>query len=311
MMQQALSRRLITSKGRSVRTTFTDQEAVAALASLKGEFAQKLYRLGSQDISRLSPDQLAWVHILAVENAPAVAPAVSSSTAKPVLKAKPAGEPLVDHYGMVNIYGIFAKARTHLKNPSVVLLTQDGLSVKVQVAGANSNYAGQLHVASPSYGEAYYGRIDHSGAFIERQGCPDSVKGLLKEFAANPAEVAAAHGRLTGNCCFCNKKLTDELSTEVGYGKTCAKNFGMPYGKQAKAAAPKAQPAPLPKPTNGREVIEYAFHTRPELFEAIELSAYEGDPEGLTCDGEAVIYKAADGRAYRIWRDSISSATTL
>ena len=53
----------------------------------------------------------------------------------------------------------------------------------------------------------------------------------LKAFAADPETVAAQYGSLTGNCCFCGRKLTDDRSTNVGYGPVCADKFGLNWGK--------------------------------------------------------------------------------
>lgn len=44
------------------------------------------------------------------------------------------------------------------------------------------------------------------------------------------AEEAARLGHLTGRCVFCSRKLTDDRSTEVGYGPICADREGLPWG---------------------------------------------------------------------------------
>lgn len=44
------------------------------------------------------------------------------------------------------------------------------------------------------------------------------------------AEQAAALGKLTERCVFCNRKLTDGRSTDVGYGPDCADREGLPWG---------------------------------------------------------------------------------
>ena len=53
---------------------------------------------------------------------------------------------------------------------------------------------------------------------------------LLQRLAADPAGVASKYGKMTGRCCFCHLQLTDAKSLAVGYGKTCAKNYGLPWG---------------------------------------------------------------------------------
>lgn len=44
------------------------------------------------------------------------------------------------------------------------------------------------------------------------------------------AEEAARFGHAHGCCLFCLRNLTDERSTEVGYGPVCAEKNGLPWG---------------------------------------------------------------------------------
>jgi hypothetical protein len=90
----------------------------------------------------------------------------------------------------------------------------------------------------------WLGRVLLDGTYQpsrEANGRTEAITQRLRAFAADPAKVAAEHGRLTGCCCFCAKTLTDERSTAVGYGQTCAGHYGLPWGAPEKAAdAPKA-----------------------------------------------------------------------
>lgn len=52
----------------------------------------------------------------------------------------------------------------------------------------------------------------------------------LSESTVITAEQAAAFGHSYGRCVFCHKQLSDERSTEVGYGGTCAKKYHLPWG---------------------------------------------------------------------------------
>ena len=56
------------------------------------------------------------------------------------------------------------------------------------------------------------------GPSPKAQPIKEELSKLLGKLAMNPARVAADYGKLSGNCCFCNSKLTDEKSTSVGYG---------------------------------------------------------------------------------------------
>lgn len=166
--------------------------------------------------------------------------------------------------GTGGIYTLFDAVRGRLKFPAVVLLlTGDvaGPAIRLKVNGAESKWPGHLTVLANERDPAqedrrpYLGRVTPEGAFMPSRQCVDpftapEVLTVLRRFAADPAQVAAEYGRLTGICCFCRLPLTDERSTFVGYGEQCASNWGLPWG---------ARPAPLlelrcddPTMTHGR-----------------------------------------------------------
>ena len=117
-----------------------------------------------------------------------------------------------------------------------------GHPVRLALAGPKSRYEGQVMVTDGGpWGEnVWYGRIEDNGGWF----CPPNaqnlheismVESLLQRMATDPVGTAEAHGRLHGNCCFCGNVLSDERSTELGYGPTCAKNYGLTWGKKAAA----------------------------------------------------------------------------
>ncbi len=131
---------------------------------------------------------------------------------------------------------LFDKARETLKFPKIVLRV-DGVDIKLSVAGERAKVPGSINIASGRYGEGggWYGRITRDGQWQPARDAA-SVPNLgeyLARFAAEPAKVAAEYGKLTGNCCFCSKALSDARSTAVGYGSTCARNYGLPWGTAA------------------------------------------------------------------------------
>lgn len=129
------------------------------------------------------------------------------------------------------IKAMFDKAAEHLKHPSVFLDVQ-GRKVKVQPTGAKSRFPGALHVTDGgAYGDnTYFGRITPEGTFLATTKADEAITAALARFAQEPAKVAAEYGRLHGHCCFCRRELSDERSTAVGYGETCAANYGLPWG---------------------------------------------------------------------------------
>lgn len=152
-----------------------------------------------------------------------------------------AKRPKVEIGNFAGIMAIFAKAAQHLKHPSVLLPLPNKSYIDIielKPTGAKSRYPGCIHVTDGGkYGSnVYCGRLTPSGDFIAARACEgrEDVLATLKRFAENPAEVATEYGRLTGSCCFCRKDLTDERSTEVGYGPVCADHFGLPWGNKRK-----------------------------------------------------------------------------
>jgi len=81
-----------------------------------------------------------------------------------------------------------------------------------------------------------YGTIDLAGKFQkDNRAQPDIVKAVveaLTKFDADPLKVAKVEGQATNRCMFCARRLTDATSVEVGYGATCASNYGLPWGDQ-------------------------------------------------------------------------------
>lgn len=150
----------------------------------------------------------------------------------------PAAEAVGDLSAIVQM---FDRARLHQRFPSVTL---DGF--RVSIAGDRAREPGSLTITSASRGEdgrrAWFGRVTLAGNFEPARNLADPaiVAGRLREFAADPAGVAAAYGRINRQCCFCNKQLgaragatpspTALKSLAVGYGRDCAEHFGLPWG---------------------------------------------------------------------------------
>lgn len=178
----------------------------------------------SESIARrglASPKQRYWLEWLAklIEN-----PKVDERVKTPVGDLK-------------GVMELFDRAAKKLKSPAIVIQIAD-IELRLNVAGSRARAPGTVNVASnDGWGDSkWFGRILQSGEFeaSPREPTPAGLIEGLARFAAHPAEVAAEHGRLTGKCCFCNTGLTDPRSTEVGYGPTCAKNYGLAWGARAR-----------------------------------------------------------------------------
>jgi hypothetical protein len=136
------------------------------------------------------------------------------------------------------VLALFAHAKQHLKYPAIVLSVPDaGMAIRLNVAGERAQVPGSITVlesnGTGSDGREWLGRITTDGTYQPSRsanGRTTAITSRLRAFACEPAKVAAEHGKLTGACCFCNRSLSDDRSTAVGYGRTCSKHFGLPWG---------------------------------------------------------------------------------
>ena len=140
----------------------------------------------------------------------------------------PAAPVQVTDFGRV--YRMFNAAKAHLKHPKV-RLNVDGQEITLYLSGPASRVPDVVNVVNRDT-NGWYGRVYPDGRW-ERGSASQNMEGvltMLDKLAANPEEVAAAHGKLTGNCCFCSRALSDDRSTDVGYGPVCAKRYGLTWG---------------------------------------------------------------------------------
>lgn len=169
----------------------------------------------------LSEKQCVWVRKL-------------TERAAPQVNAAPKAPAQVAQVGdFSGVYALMGTAAQHLKHPKIRLQTPAGKPVALSVAGPKARAPGTINVTDGGpYGEnRYFGRIDKSGAWEIRSDTPSDVIAIVARLAKSPVEVASEYGRLTGNCCFCRKTLTDERSTAVGYGPVCAGHYELPWGE--------------------------------------------------------------------------------
>lgn len=123
------------------------------------------------------------------------------------------------------VTALFEKAAKKLKYPAIVLQLATGQELRLSRASNESQNPGYIYAKVAGI---YAGKISPAGALFGKIIQP--MVDVLKNLAADPAGVAAAHGKLTGKCCFCNSALTDKKSTDVGYGPVCAKHYDLPWG---------------------------------------------------------------------------------
>lgn len=140
------------------------------------------------------------------------------------------------------VIALMKRPGSALKFPKINLQIGEGATaqtIQLSIAGSRSRTPGVVNVTDggPFESNTWFGKVTPEGQWMPSgrvsAATQASVATLLAALAADPAGTAAAYGRLTGKCCFCSKGLTDARSTQVGYGGTCAKNYGLPWGKAA------------------------------------------------------------------------------
>jgi Family of unknown function (DUF6011) len=132
------------------------------------------------------------------------------------------------------VFNMFTTASKHLKYPKVRLESSIG-QVQLSVASKNAKYPGSISIVIASQCRGFVGRIRQGGMVdINRNGEDIKAKILdfLTEFNKDPVKMAVEYGKLHSHCCFCALPLKTKESLAVGYGDTCAKHYGLPWGKQ-------------------------------------------------------------------------------
>lgn len=128
------------------------------------------------------------------------------------------------------LFALFATAGENLKSPKLRFKVDQAL-VQFSPAKPGSKNPGQIYVKID--GE-YAGKIAPDGEFraaFDFRAQSASLAALVSSLSSDPLSVGADYGRTSLNCCFCNLTLTDARSKAVGYGKTCASNWGLPWGE--------------------------------------------------------------------------------
>lgn len=219
-MNATATRTLVTRKGKSVTTPYSDAEAIDRLhryldnGTIKGDFPSDLYE-SWRKWGGLSPDRNTWVHVLVVEAENPPAPVV------------------VNAAGLVELLDLAARK---LRYPKIRLKTASGVNLKLSRAGDRAAKPGSINVVNEDKFDddgrpLWLGRVTRDGTLEGGRLVHNAeVVALLSALGDSPADVAAKYGKVTGHCCFCCKPLNDDRSLTVGYGRTCAGHYGLPWG---------------------------------------------------------------------------------
>lgn len=186
--------------------SFNDASEILKQIQNKTSFVADIYA-ASQSSRGMSEGQKFWFYKLAEQNR----------------ADKPAVAPVAD---FAKVKAIFDSAKRFLKNPKITF-NQNNQKIVLSPAKEASRNPGSIYL---KINGEYMGKISPEGVFAPLSHCPQEATQYLREFAENPAGMAAGYGRETGECCFCARHLTDERSVKVGYGVICAGHYSLPWG---------------------------------------------------------------------------------
>ena len=230
---------------KSVESPYSDKDAMMRLYDLTGyeltgphgselvwhqpqltsDFARSLVTQNEMRGKDLSAKQMAWVHIIVCEHDQRAAQA-----AEPQQQA--------DAVVLPQVRAMIDEAGKSLQFPKVNLTTEAGQKVRLSRAGSRSRTPGVINITDGlPFGEnTFFGRIALDGTLLPSRAMIEDVLALLQALDADSEAVVRAYGKKTGSCCFCARTLTDGRSVAMGYGPTCADNYGLPWGDERAAS---------------------------------------------------------------------------
>jgi hypothetical protein len=106
-------------------------------------------------------------------------------------------------------------------------LFENDFTIRLSRAGEGSKNPGCIQIVGAD--RKWFGRIV-DGVFHRVDHCPQDVVDFLKAFNSKATVISQFFGWNSGNCCYCNRLLSDDRSLDAGYGKTCAGHYNQPWG---------------------------------------------------------------------------------
>ena len=207
----------VTARGKAINfeSTLSDAAALAALATISGDFAASL---AAQNATRgLSVKQLAWAHKLAADHQK---PASAQSAVAVVFSTIASL--------MARLEGN-RRAEGRRRAARIELRTASGGVLRLQVAGDRSKNPGAVNLTDggPYGSSTWYGSISTDGALRPSRDMIDDVKALLGAFDSDPMGTLSAYGHSTCQCAICGRALDNDESRTRGIGPICADRLGI------------------------------------------------------------------------------------
>lgn len=117
-----------------------------------------------------------------------------------------------------------------LKLPKIRLMTKDDIYVQLNFDPKDTNTIKIYRDGWAGHGyRKFAGQIKDNMILPYTDRMTDSMKLLLQELALDPLKTAKAMASKLNICMYCGQRLADKKSKDLGYGKTCAKNWGLKY----------------------------------------------------------------------------------
>lgn len=252
--------RELTSNGRACSTPYTDGEALAICERVPAylscySFAQDLIR--SARTRGLTPNQVFWVHKLALEQVEREAKAAEADAARAEAEeaAKYGDEPPPSKFdnfpaGKLPRIAAFLAAGAQ-KGPMGARLVIERGDVTITFKSTTKDRTrwpgGFLVVGVFGFERRNVplARIDAAGnLFFSDDGrLVSDIHAMLEMFEESPLHFVLTHRGKRNWCCFCKRDLTDPISVAVGYGPICAGNYGLPHDHETAAQIRAAQTA--------------------------------------------------------------------
>ena len=230
---------------------------MSALKSMTSKFKGKCFECGSPILAGWP---ILWSKTTGAKHAvcPPAGEAVKATD-------RPKTTPTTELGDFTAVYEMFASAAKTNKFPKITI-NADGFEFYLYVSGPQAKISGVINVKGKGWGGTWYGRITEAGTWTHRTSVDERMADALSKLAMDPVATVAAYGKLCGKCVFCNSTLSDEKSVDVGYGPVCAKKWGLPHGKKAKANRFKVADAKISADA------EKAKATGSKIFESYEAA---------------------------------------
>jgi len=128
------------------------------------------------------------------------------------------------------IYVMFQIAGENLKYPKIRLLSKENVFVQLNFKKDSQNINVYRDGWKNHGKRKFIARIIDNMIVPESDELTEDIKTVIQELALDPLGVSKVMAGKLGACMYCGRRLSDPTSKHVGFGKTCAKHYGLKWG---------------------------------------------------------------------------------